>query len=345
MNNMQKELYEEFLGHWNDDNDYVEVMTSGSTGTPKVIRLKKGYMEASARRTLDFFDLRPGSRLHSCMSLEYIGGKMMIVRSIVGDCTFSYETPSLEALKDVKGDIDLISVVPAQMDYILSNLDTLPKVRHILIGGAPVGTTLRRRIIESGVDAWESYAMTETATHIAMRRVAEDENGNPLPFTPLKGAKISQYEDGCIVIEDMGQEKLKTNDIIEFTADGDFYVIGRKDDIINTGGKKVHPQTIENILGHFMPDDINYCISSTKDEKWGERITLIIQKPSHSDSLISTTDDAEIKLIDRISNIINGIPEERLARWCRPKDIRMVNSFPTTKSGKPSRRELKKLIN
>ncbi|MDE5874367.1 MAG: AMP-binding protein, partial [Muribaculaceae bacterium] len=150
--------------------------TSGSTGKAKEIRLPKEFVRRSALRTNRFFSIDSRSRLHSCVSPDFIGGKMMAVRSEMAGCRLTYETPSNRPLKDVEaGEITLLSVVPSQMLGLLDSDGNLPPVRHYLIGGSSLSTELRNKICDSGVDAWESYGMTETASHIALRRVEREE--------------------------------------------------------------------------------------------------------------------------------------------------------------------------
>ena len=73
---------EEFLEEWNNDSDKLLVHTSGSTGSPKPLWVEKQRMLASARVTCDFLGLKSGDTALLCMSLDYIAGKMMVVRSI-----------------------------------------------------------------------------------------------------------------------------------------------------------------------------------------------------------------------------------------------------------------------
>ena len=331
----EEELYQDFLKAWNDATPTVEVQTSGSTGVPKKIKLKKEYMRRSARRTVKFFGLTPESRIMSAMSFKYIGGKMMIVRSLETGCKVAMEQPSLEPLKTIKEDLSLLALVPVQMEYILDNLDKLPKVDHYLIGGSALGDNLRKRIIDAGINAWESYAMTETASHIAIRRVEYDEEGKVKPFYPLEDVILDKDERDRLIIRDGDEEELVTNDIVRFTDDGGFYVLGRADDMIITGGRKILPQTIEEMLAKYIPYE--FAISSLPDSKWGERVTLVLGVTGVEDSTAS-------EIINTVEKAIEIIPEEELPRWMRPKAIKVVTEFPRNENGKLRRLELKTKI-
>ncbi|MDE7096170.1 MAG: AMP-binding protein, partial [Muribaculaceae bacterium] len=199
----------EFEKIWHDDSDYVECHTSGSTGKPKEIRLSKDFMRDSARRTNEFFNISPGSRLHTCLDFKYIASMMMTVRADVAGCRLTSEQPSSKPLCDIAKDeeIDLLSIVPAQMEWILDSSEKWSGIKHILIGGSPIPPVIRRRIVISGYDVWESYGMTETASHIALRKVDDTDSS----FAALKGIVVTANNDGCLVVNMPDGESLVTN--------------------------------------------------------------------------------------------------------------------------------------
>lgn len=292
--------YEDFLTEWRDGRDFITCRTSGSTGAPKHIRIPKVEVAKSARRTLDFFRLHPGAHLHSCISPEFIGGKMMAVRAEIGGALLSCETPSNRPLDEYSGGaIDLLAVVPSQMIHILDNLGRMPEIRHIIIGGARIEGGLRNRIAASGLDAWETYGMTETASHIALRKVEEPER----TFSPLPGIKVWTDETRRLVIEMEGWQRIVTNDIAEINPGGEFRICGRADNVINTGGKKVHPEQVEETLEAVLGHEI--LITSRPDPKWGERVVMII------DDGRSEADN--VKIMQQCRDIL---PKE-----CLPKEI------------------------
>lgn len=329
----EQELYNEFIKEWENNLPFVTVQTSGSTGLPKLIHLDKEYMIESARRTISFFGLDAESVVLSCMSFKYIGGKMMIVRSLEAGCRLAVETPSLQPMKTLDHDLTLVALVPAQMEYVLDNIGELPAVKHYLIGGSALSDALRQRIIDMGLSAWESYAMTETASHVAIRKVEYDADGNVKPFYPLPGVELSSDADNRLIIVDMGREALKTNDIVQFVEDGGFYILGRFDDMINTGGKKVLPQTIENILAGYLPTEFKFAISTVPDAKWGDKIVLVLETCEMSEVEINS-------LKSEVSSIIEDISSEILPNWMRPKSLLTGTRFPRNENGKLLRRFL-----
>lgn len=265
--------YKEFYELWRDDNPYIECHTSGSTGKPKRIMLPKREMVRSAMRTIRYFNIDSNSRLHSCISPDYIGGRMMAVRSILAGCRLTWEAPSNRPLGDMLGEnIDLLAVVPSQMIHILDNIGEMPSIKNIIIGGAPIPNPLRERIIDSGLNCVETYGMTETASHIALSPI---KSMTP-KFHPLEGIFVEADRESRLVIDILGWQKITTNDIIEIDDDGSFTILGRYDNVIISGGKKVQPEEVERILEAALGCEV--LLTSEPDLKWGERVWLIVEK-------------------------------------------------------------------
>lgn len=319
--------YEDFINEWKSPLNYISCQTSGSTGKPKILNLKKEFLKASAFRTVKFFNLSCKSHLHSCISFDFIGGKMMAVRADLLSSGFSFETPSNRPLQNYSGPaIDLLAVVPSQMQYIMDNKIEMPEVRNVIIGGAPINPKLKEKIVNSGINAFETYGMTETASHIALRKVSV----TPIPFYPLPGIDIAINEHHCLVIRMMEGTKhsedgklveyeVTTNDIAEFSDDHKgFFIKGRADKVIISGGLKIHPESVEEILEGIFKKPI--LISSVSDEKWGEKIIMIIE------DIEDVISDEEIMLQCR----------ESLPKYCIPKQI-IHGKIPMTGSGKKKR--------
>lgn len=275
--------YEEFAREWDSDSDFIVCGTSGSTGSPKQIKLPKIQMLRSAERTARYFSLNAGSELHSCISPDYIGGKMMLVRKRFLGCRLSWETPSNHPLESFEGDeIDLLSIVPSQMIHILDNLGSMPRIKNILIGGAPIPPSLRERIVSSGLDVFESYGMTETSSHIAIRKI-----GNVLsPFRTLDGITVSN-PDGRLCINIPDWIEITTNDVANVINPNEFHILGRADNVIISGGKKIHPESVEMRLENQLDNRYRFYITSRPDEKWGEAAILVTEAPPDSKAEIT----------------------------------------------------------
>lgn len=324
--------YSEFLRLWDDDDlTHLNVSTSGSTGKPKTIRLPKTLMKESALRTIRFFNLNDASRLHSCISPDYIGGKMMAVRARCCHAHFSWESPSnrptlgTNTLNVQPSRYDLVSVVPSQMWHIL-NIPGASQSRY-LVGGSAIPESLRHEIIRKGFDCWESYGMTETSSHIAVRKIDRISS----PFHPLPGIRISKSSNDTLVISlGYDYEDIMTNDIVNIHPSGDFEILGRLDNVIVSGGLKVFPEETERILAPFLTEHSieTFLITSEKDDKWGERILLLIEQ---NDEISNQSDFAPIfeKILQRAKQSTDSF---RL-----PKSFRIIDHLPRTQNGKLKR--------
>lgn len=306
--------FEDFFEEWGNDKDYILSRTSGSTGTPKEIRLPKRLMEESGLRTNIFFGLGQGSRFHSCVAPDFIGGKMMAVRAIISDGKLTWETPSNRPLKCLTdpSPIDLLAVVPSQMLHLLENLNSIPPIRSIIVGGSAIHPELRRKIANSGLNVYETYGMTETASHIALRKIRDEET----PFKLLPGIEIDVDEDSCLKIKFPDGYEVLTNDIAALISKDQFFIKGRRDNIIITGGKKVNPFDLETKISPFIKS--NYFIAGVADEKWGNKIVLVIEASPESYD--------KGKLMESIESV--------LPRWQIPKEIIFKSRFQYTPNGK-----------
>lgn len=306
--------FEDFIEEWHNAAPYITVHTSGSTGKPKEIQLKKEFVKESARRTNDFFSIYSGSRLHSCVGADFIGGKMMAVRASLAGCDFTWEKPSNRPLGglSVSDEITLLSVVPSQMIHILDNPDKMPLIRNFLIGGSAITPLLRKRIAETGLRAFESYGMTETASHIALRKIESEEGW----FETLPGIDVELDSRGCLVIRFLSGETFVTNDMAVLRSSSKFKIKGRYDNVIITGGKKLHPEDLEKRISSLFESD--FLISSEEDEKWGERVILIIEG--------SPSGRTEKEILSEVSKIVE--------RWEVPKSVKWVDKLPRTPNGK-----------
>lgn len=328
---------QEFQQEWENGLDFVVCHTSGSTGVPKEIHLNKDFMRQSARRTNDFFNITSSSRLHTCLDFKYIASKMMTVRSEEAGCVLTSENPSNQPLKDItkEDEISLLSVVPSQMEWIIDqHVASGGKkfaIDNILIGGSSIPGLLRRRIALSGLNAWESYGMTETASHIALRRVDVD---GSMPFKTLPGISVTVNDNNCLVINMPGMEKIVTNDLAESTSSGEFRILGRADNCIISGGIKIIPEILETILGPFIA--FNYCLSSKSDPKWGERLVLVVEKSDMNFSDETIKKAVGVRLDQYKKSLGLGVKA--------PKEILVVDSFPLTDNGKLDRIALRGIL-
>ena len=311
-----------FIEEWNNSSDYVVAHTSGSTGTPKEIRLFKRDMLASAKVTNGFFGITEKSRMLLCLSPSYIAGKMMIVRSIVSGAELVFEKPSNDVLADYEGEpFDLVAVVPSQVVGLLEHKERLKYVRAMLIGGSAVTSKLEKRLVALGVNAYASYGMTETCSHIALRKIGASDF-----FTAVGPVQFRIDERGCLCadVPHLSIKEVVTNDVVELLSPTEFRWIGRFDNVINTGGIKVYPEDVERILNKIIGD--RFYISSQPSEKWGEEIVLVLER-----DIIGQ--EEEQMLFDKMKGV--------LSPYQVPKKIFCLPKFEETATGKVKRKKIK----
>ncbi len=358
---------EDFLSEWNNDSDRVLVHTSGSTGKPKPMMVEKKRMLNSARITCDFLGLKPGDSALLCMSLDYIAGKMVVVRSIERHLHLISVSPSGHPLKDinlkdangkdVNGEITFAAMVPMQVYNTLQvpeERERLTHIRHLIIGGGAIDASLEKelRSLPGNIAIWSTYGMTETLSHIALRRINGDEASEW--YQPFDSVKISQTDEGCLVIDAplVCAETLVTNDIVEIepyiynkvenheevgkhnkVEKLRFRIKGRKDNVICSGGIKIQIEEVEALLKPHLEKP--FMIAKKKDEKFGEIAVLL-------------TEDEDLKKVEAtIRRLLSGksdksddsnkSSESANHKYWIPREFRYVEYLPLTETGKPKR--------
>ena len=315
----------DFLQDWNSQSDTVAVRTSGSTGTPKTLLVEKRRMLASARMTCDFLNLKAGDSALLCMSLDYIGAKMMVVRAIERNLRLVEVVPSGHPLAEIAEEIDFAAMVPLQVYNSLQVPDErqkLMKIKHLIIGGGAIDKKMQEELRTFPNAVWSTYGMTETLSHIALRRISGPETTDW--YTPLAGVTIGLTENQCLTISApyLSDTTLITNDIAEIDSNGNFKILGRADNVINSGGVKIQIEEVERRLNDLGID--NVAIGSCADEKFGEAVVLL-NASKVSDSTLNQA--------------ISQLP-----KYWQPKHIIKVDAIPLTENGKIARQKVKDLI-
>ena len=340
---------EDFLSEWNNGSDRVLVHTSGSTGKPKPMMVEKKRMLNSARITCDFLGLKPGDSALLCMSLDYIAGKMVVVRSIERHLHLISVSPSGHPLKnidmkdvngkDVNGEITFAAMVPMQVYNTLQvpeERERLTHIRHLIIGGGAIDASLEKELqaLPGNIAIWSTYGMTETLSHIALRRINGAEASEW--YQPFDSVKISQTEEGCLVIDAplVCSETLVTNDIVEIESyiynkveKLRFRIKGRKDNVICSGGIKIQIEEVEEFLKPHLEKP--FMLAKKKDEKFGEIAVLL-------------SEDEDIKKVEAtvrrlLSDESEKSSDHKKYKYWIPKEFRYVEHLPLTETGKPKR--------
>lgn len=343
---------EEFFSEWNNDSDRVLVHTSGSTGKPKPMMVEKKRMLNSARITCDFLGLKPGDSALLCMSLDYIAGKMVVVRSIERHLHLISVSPSGHPLKDINlkdangkdinGEITFAAMVPMQVYNTLQvpeERERLTHIRHLIIGGGAIDASLEKelRSLPGNIAIWSTYGMTETLSHIALRRINGAEASEW--YQPFDSVKISQTDEGCLVIDAplVCAETLVTNDIVEIepyiynkVEKLRFRIKGRKDNVICSGGIKIQIEEVEALLKPHLEKP--FMIAKKKDEKFGEIAVLLTE-----DEDLKKVEATIRRLLSGKSDDSNKSSESKSHKYWIPREFRYVEHLPLTETGKPKR--------
>ena len=289
----------EFLTEWRDDNPRLLVHTSGSTGVPKPLWVEKRRMEASARITCRFLGLKRGDTALLCLPLDYIAGKMMVVRAEVAGLRLIAVEPSGHPLSlfdemaiyehgispapcplPPAPMIHFAAMVPLQVYQSLTvpeERERLMAIRHLIIGGGAVDEALARELRAFPNAVYSTYGMTETLSHIALRRLSGPEASEW--YTPFEGVSLAADDEGCLVIDAPAvcEGRLVTHDIVQFHPDGRrFRILGRSDNVICSGGIKVQAEEVERLLRPYI--DQPFYVTKTPDARLGEAVTLVVER-------------------------------------------------------------------
>ena len=263
-----------FIREWLNVNDFISVSTSGSTGHPKMIKLQKQQMINSALLTQHFFSLNEKFTALLCLPMDYIAGKMMIVRAFVSGYNLITVQPSANPFKEIKQTIDFTALTPYQLYHSLDDVKKLI-IRHIIVGGGEISAELEKKIRDVPSEIFATYGMTETCSHVALRR-ANGKDATDI-YAAMKGISFLQDQRNSLVIHApmLSDEKIVTNDVVALTDDRHFRWLGRYDNVINTGGVKVFPEVMEKKL--FGLIDRPFFISSIKDNELSEKVVMVIE--------------------------------------------------------------------
>jgi O-succinylbenzoic acid--CoA ligase len=322
-------LYE-FIQQWLSPSEFIEVSTSGSTGTPTIMTLEKRQFIESAEMTCNYFGLREGLNMLLCLSAEYIAGKMMVVRAFVSGANLFTVPPSGNPLEGIEQKIDFTAMVPLQVQNTIADPATsriFSYINNVIIGGAALSPKLQHELESFPNHIYSTFAMTETLSHIALKRL--NGPGKKDLYELLNGITVAEDDRGCMVINapHLSPNPIVTNDIIVKTDNKHFHWLGRFDNVINSGGVKIYPESIEEKLAPLFPSN-RFFITSLPDDTLGQKVVMVIED--------SSSVDAE-KLNTEIEKLIG--------KFEVPKEYFTIAEFAETATGKIQRQEtLRKVV-
>lgn len=300
----------DFILDWFDNKSYVELNTSGTTGTPKLVRIEKQAMVNSAIATGNFFGLKPGNKALHCLPSKYVAGKMMLVRGLILGLDMDVVEPSSNPLLKNDAKYDFIAMLPMQVQNSVGKLEN---VKKLIIGGSKINHELVKELCKLKTEVYETYGMTETLTHIAAKNIKEE------VFSLLPNINIAQDDRNCLVIDAPGisSETIVTNDLINLVGERQFVLVGRIDNVINSGGIKLIPEKIEDKLSQKIHS--RFFVAGMPDIILGEKLVLVIE--------------GEKQILD------DSIFDE-LDKYEKPKEFFYVSKFAETDNGKVKRKEI-----
>src|SRR5690606_6077881 len=295
---------------WFDESSEITLKTSGTTGTPKEITVSKQAMVYSALATGTFFNLYPKDKILCCMPVNFIAGKMMFIRAFVLGLELDFVKPNLSPLLKLDKEYDFCAMTPMQVE---NSLEQLHQVKQVIIGGAKVSSDLEEKLLPLSTICYETYASTETLTHIAARKIGSEY------FELLPDISITTDQRGCLIIDAprISSQTIITNDLVQIKSENEFKWLGRIDNVINSGGIKLFPEIIEAKLTSKI--GMPFFMGGIPDSVLGEKLVLIVE---------SSPFELE-------NDIFDG-----LEKYEKPKKVFFIPNFTLTESGKIKRKEI-----
>jgi O-succinylbenzoic acid--CoA ligase len=273
-----------FCRNWLAGQQMFTLQTSGSTGAPKTVSLTRHQMIASARLTGGTFGLRAGDPALCCLNVAYVGGLMMLVRALELNLRLTVTEPVANPLARVPDrPFRFQSYVPLQLQTLLETPDFLPRLnaaRAILVGGAAVSPGLETDLQRIEAPVFSTYAMTETVSHVATRRLNGPERSER--FRLLEGVEAGTDARGCLWVRGAmtNGETVQTNDVVDGLSDRTFRWLGRYDALINSGGVKVQPEGVEAALEPILRErgfTGRFFVVGLPDERLGECVAVCLE--------------------------------------------------------------------
>lgn len=310
----------DFISQWLSGQQKFIINTSGSTGKPKPISIQRRQMEISAQKTGTFLGLKKNDSTLICLSAEHIAGKMMLVRTLELGLIATYVDPCSNPFEKVNQSFDFTALVPLQVQNIVDNATTKKafyNTQYIIIGGAPLSSSLEHQLLNSPNNIYQTYGMTETVSHVALKNVSKGQQA----YQALPDVIFDLDQRGCLKLNApmaTPNEQI-TNDVVQLHSPTSFTWKGRIDFVINTGGIKVQTEELEQKIHHILQDqNFNFFIFPKADDQLGEKICICFEANTIDDNLLD-------------------VLKEKLPPFHGPKELYLLEQFSYTKTGKLDR--------
>jgi O-succinylbenzoic acid--CoA ligase len=311
-----------FCAAWKSGQSSFLFHTSGSTGEPKPIWVNRPAMVASALATGNWLNLKPNDVALACLPVQYIAGAMVLVRAMVLDLRVCLVEPSVNPLENLAPiSIQLASFVPNQWHAILNSHSKLSsffsEAKGILLGGATLSEELRNQSVGLSYPIYETYGMTETVSHVAYKSLGETY------FKAFDSIQLQVDQRDCLKINGLvtGNEWIQTNDVVRFHDSSSFELVGRIDRVINSAGRKIHPEPMEKFISSQDFQPRAYFLDAIPDTVLGQQLCLFYT--------------GEWSQVDQ-ENLRQAL-RNQFDSWQLPKQFIQLPNFQFTSSGKIDR--------
>jgi len=319
---LDKYLFD-FISAWKNSSETIETTTSGSTGKPKIIHLNKSAIINSALATNKHFNLSENSIFFNCLPAKYIAGKMMIIRSLQANAKILFSNSYGNPIDELNQSVDFCAMTPHQVKVSLNTCpDNFKWIKTLIIGGGPIDGELEELLETIPSKCYHTFGMTETISHIAVREISK--KNIPKVFICLPNVMIKTNNAKQLIIDakHLIINQLVTNDIVEKIDNHSFIWKGRLDNVINSGGIKLHPEELEAKLNNTTSSS-KFIFEKLNDKTLGEKLILIVEN------------DCEITDFNLLFSDFN--------KYEIPKRIYQVANFVYTENNKINRKKTKEI--
>ncbi|WP_051059256.1 AMP-binding protein [Nocardiopsis lucentensis] len=314
------------------------ITTSGSTGRPKGVELSGSALRASSRASVERVGAAPGDAWLCVLPAGHVSGLQVILRAMATGTEAVHAPFDVDTVADLAARLrPHVSLVPTQLRRLLSAGVDLSAFGTILLGGAAAEPTLLAAARDSGGRVVTTYGMTETcggcvydglALDGARVRVDGDGPGapgrillsGPMLLTGYRLAPGVAPDPGTLVTGPDGRRWLRTNDLGRVDERGRLRVLGRADEVVNTGGHKVVPAQVNDLLlAH--PAVAESVVVGRPDPEWGQRVCAVVVP----------ADPADPPTLEELRSWVR----ERLPSYAAPRELEVRDALPLLASGKP----------